>query len=816
MPLSRAMRHDAGFPARPPRWPHSNPFAAAIRRAFIFVRSVIVGGENHPMKNTKVRWTALAVSFAATAAFSLASIPTTYPSGSGPASVAYGADGKLVYSYEANGDTLPDFSRAGYGGGGVLIPNVSVVTTLNAPSGDATATIQSAIDALAAQPLGGNGFRGAIKLNAGVYHISAPLTIGASGIVLRGAGSGTSGTILRRTSANGDAITADNGGGTSTEVTGTRHTIATGYVPVGATWFALDSTSGLAVGDSIMVVRNTTDAWVANLPDAARTSSSYGNTFDRIITEIDSNRTRLDAPVTLAIDSNWGGGSVYKYPWTSRLSNIGIEDIRADAPGDNVDADGNTDGNFATFSHVINGWVQRCYNDRMRGHTMNVDGSKFITVEDVTSFHGGSGSHSGPSIQNFTGSYSDCVLFHRLTTTRGGFEFTAGSHNSGPVVFCESTVPDGFAASGPHQQSNAGTLYDILAMNQSISVQYQSHGWGGFNQLAWNCETSGTYNFERPATVHQWLQGCLAASIWNPAKNGSNPEVLSWGTHLEPGSLYRAQLAERVGKDQMTLVLDYPDGANLFLIDPTDVTRTIAAGQNTTYGVATDVSPRFGGQTITFSVSGLPGGASASFSPATRTSAGSTTMTVTTSTGTPPGTYNLHLKGTGTLPTYFGSTNTVTRSGFVTLVVTAGGAATTYEAESLAISGSSGDTTTTNSEAGASGGQYIQYAANAVGDFITFTVPNVSPANYTLSVGFKKYNNRAIVQTAVGAAGGSIGNIGSPVDLYANPSSFTEVVIGTWSIGTAGNKSVRFTVTGKNAASSGYNIAVDYIKLTPQ
>ena len=39
---------------------------------------------------------------------------------------------------------------------------------------------------------------------------------------------------------------------------------------------------------------------------------------------------------------------------------------------------------------------------------------------------------------------------------------------------------------------------------------------------------------------------------------------------------------------------------------------------------------------------------------------------------------------------------------------------------------------------------------------------------------------------------------------------------GTWNIGTQGDKSVQFKVTDKNASSSGYVVAVDYIKLTPQ
>ena len=70
---------------------------------------------NHKLMKSIIRFTVL-LSF--TAQSVLASIPTTYPTGNGPANVSYSSDGRLTYTYETNGDTLPDFSLAGYLGGG--------------------------------------------------------------------------------------------------------------------------------------------------------------------------------------------------------------------------------------------------------------------------------------------------------------------------------------------------------------------------------------------------------------------------------------------------------------------------------------------------------------------------------------------------------------------------------------------------------------------------------------------------------------------------------------------------------------------------
>lgn len=100
---------------------------------------------------------------------------------------------------------------------------------------------------------------------------------------------------------------------------------------------------------------------------------------------------------------------------------------------------------------------------------------------------------------------------------------------------------------------------------------------------------------------------------------------------------------------------------NLGLTDPSPATRTITvtsdfslslspstqsvvAGNSTTYTITVVPGPTFTGS-VSFSAGGLPSGASASFSPATITTSGSTTMTVTTSSGTPIGNSNLTVTG---------------------------------------------------------------------------------------------------------------------------------------------------------------------------
>jgi hypothetical protein len=63
-----------------------------------------------------------------------------------------GDDGKLVYVPDEQGNTIPDFSHAGYEGGGKPIPSVPVKETVWPVAGDNGANLQAAIDRVSALP----------------------------------------------------------------------------------------------------------------------------------------------------------------------------------------------------------------------------------------------------------------------------------------------------------------------------------------------------------------------------------------------------------------------------------------------------------------------------------------------------------------------------------------------------------------------------------------------------------------------------------------------------------------------------------------
>ncbi len=140
-----------------------------------------------------------------------------------------------------------------------------------------------------------------------------------------------------------------------------------------------------------------------------------------------------------------------------------------------------------------------------------------------------------------------------------------------------------------------------------------------------------------------------------------------------------------------------------------------------------------------------------------------------------------------------------------------------WETENLPVLGSSGDTHRIIDDTNFSNGRGTILDADAVNDYVTYKVANIAAGTYDVRVRVKKFNTRGIVQMA-GARADTLAfsNIGSPQDLYSSAASFVELDFGTWSPGTTSDKAFKFTVTGKNASSSGYSISFDYIKLVSQ
>jgi hypothetical protein len=474
-----------------------------------------------------------------------------------------GNDEALVNIPDCAGTTIPDFSNAGYMGGGVPIPDVPVRAELSPVAGDNTSHLQTAINQLSNLPLDQNGFRGALLLKAGTYHIYGQLTINASGVVLRGEGQHIGGTTLIAAGTGTRTLILVGGTSTASEVSNSRRTIVNDYVPVGARSFQVNSVSGLAVGDQIMVHRPSTAAWIDaigmnaipprsdGLPVTQWAPGSYDLKFDRIITAISNNTVTIDAPLVNSLEKQFGGGSIYRYSWSSRINQVGIEDLRGVSEFAS-DSDEAHSWDCVKLRAVRNGWVRRVTGAHFAFSTVSIEsGAKWVTVEDC-SLLDPKAEVSGSRMYPFY-VYGQLSLVQRCYARKARHDFATSSRVCGPNVFFDCASELSYADSGPHQRWAVGTLYDnVRVTNNNLNVQNRlnmgsGHGWSGANHVVWNSRAA-QFAIQNPPTAQNWAIG-LKGAKWA----GSFPAYAKDGyweshnTNVLPASLYTKQLQDRCG-----------------------------------------------------------------------------------------------------------------------------------------------------------------------------------------------------------------------------------------------------------------------------
>jgi hypothetical protein len=138
---------------------------------------------------------------------------------------------------------------------------------------------------------------------------------------------------------------------------------------------------------------------------------------------------------------------------------------------------------------------------------------------------------------------------------------------------------------------------------------------------------------------------------------------------------------------------------------------------------------------------------------------------------------------------------------------TPAGSSLTFEAEALAVT-NSGGSTALQTDANTSGGQWMALNATAAAQWMQFTLPNVPAGTYTVKMSYKAHPSRGQVTMAVDGAA-----LGSMVDQYSASAAYPEPTFGTVTFPADGNHTVRLTVAGKNAASTGFVLSADKFTL---
>jgi hypothetical protein len=483
-----------------------------------------------------------------------------------PVSVKAGADGRLVYESDARGNRIIDFSHAGYGGGGRAIPDVPAKIYVKPEGGDESRRIQAAVELVSGLPPGADGFRGAVLLKRGTYRVASQIRIRASGVVLRGEGEGPEGTLLVAAGTSRRSLIVVEGEGERAEVKGSRRAVADEYVPVGARTFALESAEGLKAGDRVVVHRPSTAEWIALLgmdtfpgwrPENRLhwQPGSRDITWDRVVTAVEGNRVTLDAPLTTALDGRYGGGSVYRYEFPGRLANVGVENLRLISE---YDTRGPADEDHAWFAvsldKVENAWVRRVTALHFVSYVVNAEAdTKWLTVEDCEALD--PVSEVGGYRRRVFYTAGELTLFQRCKSRRGRRDFATGHTAAGPNVFLDCSSQESLDYSGPLESWASGVLYDNVKIRGDAlrlvnrDVAGQGSGWAAANSVLWNCEATDVEVHSPPGAYNQ-AYGCKGVVTGDGIVY--DPRTMPYrdfyrGSAVEPESLYRAQLAERLG-----------------------------------------------------------------------------------------------------------------------------------------------------------------------------------------------------------------------------------------------------------------------------
>lgn len=472
--------------------------------------------------------------------------------------VQTGVTGRLIYVPDADGDRILDFSGVGYRGRGTQlipdgVPNAIMISPI---AGDDTAHIQAAIDAVSLLTPGPDGFRGAVLLAAGDYDIGTQLTIAASGVVLRGVGREVGETVLHARGTGQRPLIRVAGAGSQSLQGSTRNMIEK-VVPVGATSFRIDSTSGLSVGDTVRVERPSTAEWIAAVGmdqpydgDPAWQPGTMNIRFDRTVTRIEGNRVFLDAPLANSFELQYGGGTIRRYIWDGRIENVGIENLRAESDFA-FDTDEDHAWEFVSIENAQNVWVRHTTSQYFGDSAVVSNPTAiWVTVDDAVNLDPKS-VVTGERRYTFDLS-GQMELVANSEANSGRHDFVNNSTRPpGPHVFYNSVSNNALNDSGPHQRWATGSLFDnVTVSGNNIDARNREslgtrHGWSGANMVVWNSTADG-YIIQNPPTAQNWLIGSTG-TIVDDTEFGPQPPgyVDSHGAPVTVGgtnSLYEAQM----------------------------------------------------------------------------------------------------------------------------------------------------------------------------------------------------------------------------------------------------------------------------------
>lgn len=515
-------------------------------------------------------------------------------------------DRKLKYNpYNEYGDTLSDFSYAGYYEGKVNLPDTSllpVAVTLK-PTGtdDDTAMLQEAIDKVYNEAK--DDRMKVIKLKAGTYKINKNGIKLRSGILLSGEGQGHNGTILYATGTtnyNVIEIFGEKPVRTSDEIK-----ITDDYLKSGSKVINVEDASQFKVGDLICLMRSSTDEWIEAM-NMKNVTTTYGDVVswqknmvntksERTIIAIDGNKITLDNGVFIPHEKKYGEMYIYKMDDSGRIHDVGVENLRVLSyfNGDPYDLN---HAKMAVYAmRAKNVFVRNVTAKNMFNGVFGCrDFAVGITVANCTNIDPVSTIVGGNRYPFWADRDTEKILFTGCYSYDGRHDYMSVGYTAGPVVFHDSIADMSNAPSETHAGFCSGTLYDniyqitdntkgyIALANRGLYGVDTPQGWTSAGSVMWNCLSDTLLAHKLPLTYQNFIVGTwgiYTESEENKKFKSDNYQTLAYRdstvltgpdsafetkegtsmvgdaykeaefTSVNPGSLFKAQLAERFTGD---------------------------------------------------------------------------------------------------------------------------------------------------------------------------------------------------------------------------------------------------------------------------
>ncbi|RUS25595.1 hypothetical protein BC938DRAFT_471923 [Jimgerdemannia flammicorona] len=479
--------------------------------------------------------------------------------------------GLLTYPpYNDFNDHLPDFSYAGYNNGFNNLPTNIPVTAFLQPCSvddptDDSDRIQLLIDYISALPLTASGFRGALQLSRGTFHLSKTINIQSSGVVIQGDPKG--GTHIEVTADPRQFTHLINIEGLPNEPVNARSDVLDEYVPVGGSHVRVAKPELFRSGDHVIVSANFNEEWlhaigmdyIPSKGDPTKNVRWRPGHFDsfRIVREVDleTGIVALNAPLTVAIAKRWGSGFMRKYI-DRRISRVGVQNLaftlpfNKDRTPDDIMRDegptGKKDYRFAgemfkgylvRMENAEDCWIQRVSTTWFRNFVRLLGGAISTTIQNCHHlFPQPPPPPTQPRRQPYLCGQSAYELGGQLTLV----SHCHADHSMHAYVYM-ARVP------GPnvvHACTASGRMGDVGPHMKWC------HGWSGANCLIWNSKVGSGIVVQKPPTAHNFAVGSTdkRGKVRMPDHEWGwweSPDVPVW-----PDSLYLRQLEERTSRSR--------------------------------------------------------------------------------------------------------------------------------------------------------------------------------------------------------------------------------------------------------------------------